>query len=67
MQDSQTPPSESGKSKRRPTVRWTVAELDEVARAAAKLSRETHIPVSIPAYIKGAVEKRNAELLNGDA
>lgn len=68
MPDSQMPSTPNGKPRyKRPTVRWTETELERIAHAAAKLAAETHVPVTVPNYIKGSVEKRNAEVLNGDA
>ena len=47
----------------RPTVRWTDAEMARLKAATAKLEAETFVPVTLPKYIKGAVEKRNIEIL----
>lgn len=62
MPDSQMPPTPNGKTKR-PTLRWKEEELERIAAAAKRVAEESHVPVTVPGYIKGAVEKRNDEVL----
>jgi len=66
MPDSQTPQTPNGKAKR-PTLRWKEDELDRIAAAARRVAEESHVPVTVPGYIKGAVEKRNDEVLGPES
>lgn len=46
---------------------WTPELWEQTERAAARLTATTDAEVTVPAYIRGTVARRNAELLNGDA
>lgn len=65
MSDTETHPDVPVKEAldQREFFRLSRALKDRTARAAAKLSVETHADITVDAYIRGAVEKRNAEVL----
>jgi hypothetical protein len=67
MSDTETHPGIPVKEAldQREYFRLSTALKERTARAAAKLGLETHADITVDAYIRGAVEKRNNEVLNG--
>ena len=68
MSDTETHPDVPVKETldQREFFRLSRALKDQTARAAAKLGVQNHADITVDAYIRGAVEKRNEEVLNGD-
>ena len=58
-------PDASGKV--RHTVIWDPEDWERIRSALRRLEDETHIEVKLPDYIRGAVHKRNDEVLGAEA
>ena len=68
MSDTETHPGTPVKEAldQREYFRLSTALKERTARAAAKLGLGTHADITVDAYIRGAVEKRNSEILGSE-